>query len=218
MRETRQAFRASRDRWLVSYADLVTILLACFATTYAAAAHAPEGAAPAVTPPPPAIEKVEPVPAPAQTPATPSLREVVAPIVAANASNAIGFVDDARGVVISLPESASFATGSATLAAPAQAFLRTLAETLAPRQVSIRVEGHTDDVPVSGGRYGSNWELSTARASAVVAFLISDTGFAPERLSAAGYAEFHPRVANDSADSRARNRRVDVVLIDPARQ
>ena len=132
-------------------------------------------------------------------------------------SNAIGIVDDARGVVISLPESASFATGSATLAAPARAFLRSLAQAVEPRQVLIRVEGHTDDVPVSGGRYGSNWELSTARASAVVAFLIGDTGFAPGRLSAAGYAEFHPRVPNDSADSRARNRRVDVVLIDPAR-
>jgi chemotaxis protein MotB len=233
MRDGRPAFRASRDRWLVSYADLVTILLACFATTYAAA-RTPDAAdadtAPShVTAPPvastpqaapPTSEDDSPAPAtpPATTAAAPSaLRDLVAPLVEENANQAISVADDARGVVISLPESASFAIGSATLADPARAFLRTLAETLEPRQILIRVEGHTDDVPVSGGRYGSNWELSTARASAVVAFLIGETGFAPERLSAAGYAEFHPRVPNDSADSRARNRRVDVVLIETAR-
>jgi chemotaxis protein MotB len=229
MRDGRPAFRASRDRWLVSYADLVTILLACVATTYAAArtpdaaeaatapSHVtapPVASAPQAAPPTSEAES----PAPATTTAAPSaLRDLVAPLVEENASQAISVADDARGVVISLPESASFAIGSATLADPARAFLRTLAETLEPRQILIRVEGHTDDVPVSGGRYGSNWELSTARASAVVAFLIGDTGFAPERLSAAGYAEFHPRVPNDSADSRARNRRVDVVLIETGR-
>jgi chemotaxis protein MotB len=216
MRDTRPAFRASRDRWLVSYADLVTILLACFATTYAAA-RTPAAAAPAAPPAPVVRETASSQPA--ATPRSPvaSLRAVVAPIVDANASNAIALADDARGVVISLPESASFATGSATLTSPAQAFLRSLAEVLHGRDVSIRIEGHTDDVPVSGGRYGSNWELSTARASAVVAFLIAESGFAPQRLSAAGYAEFHPRVPNDSAESRARNRRVDLVLIDSDR-
>src|SRR5689334_4302096 len=112
--------RSLRDRWLVSYADLVTILLACFATTYAAAARTPESTAP----PPPAVhetpsrEAVAPV-----RPAPSSLRELVAPVVEASASNAIAFVDDSRGVVISLPESASFATGSATLAPPARTFL-----------------------------------------------------------------------------------------------
>jgi chemotaxis protein MotB len=140
----------------------------------------------------------------------------VAPAVEAGASNAIAFVDDARGVVISLPESASFATGSATLAPPARTFLLNLAQALRPTATLVRIEGHTDDVPVAGGRYGSNWELSTARASAVVAFLVGEASFAPTRLSAAGYAEFHPRVPNDSPESRARNRRVDVVLLDPA--
>jgi chemotaxis protein MotB len=204
----RPSFRASRDRWLVSYADLVTILLACFATTYAAS-KTPEAA-----PLPPPARNVEPRAA-AMPPARSSVRDIVAPIVEASSSSAIGLVDDARGVVISLPESASFATGSAVLAAPARSFLLNLAQALQQTNVTLRVEGHTDDVPVAGGRYGSNWELSTARASAVVAFLISDASFAPERLSAAGYAEFHPRVPNDSPESRARNRRVDVVLIDP---
>jgi chemotaxis protein MotB len=203
---------ASRDRWIVSYADLVTILLACFATTYAAAPASPTVAVAAA---------IQPMPAPQPSTASrrvETLRELVAPVVAANASRRIAFADDspAGGVVIALPESASFATGSAELAAPAREFLLDLADTLRGTDVLVRIEGHTDTVPVTGGRYRSNWELSTARASAVVAYLIADASIAPARLSAAGYAEFHPRVVNDSAEQRALNRRVDVVLIDPA--
>ena len=138
--------------------------------------------------------------APAAAPKV-SLRDRVAPVVAANASQRIAFAEDpsTRGVVIALPETASFATGSAVLTPPAQQFLRDLAGSLRDVDVQIRIEGHTDTVPVTGGRYASNWELSTARASAVVGFLIDEASFTADRLSASGYAEFHPRVANDSA-------------------
>ena len=81
--------------------------------------------------------------------------------------------------------------------------------------MSLRVEGHTDDVPIQTGRYASNWELSTARATTVVTYLLQDAGLAPERLSAAGYGEFHPRAPNTSPENRARNRRVDVVILRP---
>jgi chemotaxis protein MotB len=207
----RLPFGASRDRWLVSYADLVTILLACFATTYAAS-RSPHAAAATVKP----VEQAsaEAPRASARETTRPYLREFVEPIVAASGSRQIALVDDARGVVISLPESASFATGSAVLTMPARAFLRELAASLKSTGATMRIEGHTDDVPVAGGLYTSNWELSTARASAVVAFLIDKATFPPERLSAAGYGEFHPRVANDSPGNRALNRRVDVVLTD----
>jgi chemotaxis protein MotB len=90
--------------------------------------------------------------------------------------------------------------------------LKALAAQLHDTPASLRIEGHTDDMPITGGRFTSNWELSTARASAVVIFLIDEAGFAPERLSAAGYGEYHPRVPNDSPDQRALNRRVDVVV------
>jgi chemotaxis protein MotB len=73
-------------------------------------------------------------------------------------------------------------------------------------------------VPITGGRFGSNWELSTARASAVVVFLVDHANFEPARLSAAGYGEFHPRVPNESPEQRALNRRVDVVITMPATQ
>ena len=83
-----------------------------------------------------------------------------------------------------------------------------------PRVIAMRIEGHTDNVPIRTPRFRSNWELSTARASAVIAFVIETQAFDPVRLSAAGYGEFHPRAPNDSAENRARNRRVDIVILE----
>jgi chemotaxis protein MotB len=120
---------------------------------------------------------------------------------------------DHRGLVITVRESGSFPVGSADLGDHARALFREIGRSLADLPNSVRLEGHTDDVPIHNGRFSSNWELSTARATAVVAFFVERVGIAPDRLSAAGYGEFHPRVANDSADHRARNRRVDIVVL-----
>jgi chemotaxis protein MotB len=119
---------------------------------------------------------------------------------------------DDRGLVLSLPESATFPVASADVTAAAQAVIDRVAVTLEPLDVGVRIEGHTDDTPIRTVRYSSNWELSTARASAVVARFI-DQRVDPRRLSAAGYGEFHPRTSNATADGRASNRRVDVVVI-----
>jgi outer membrane protein OmpA-like peptidoglycan-associated protein len=81
---------------------------------------------------------------------------------------------------------------------------------------SLRIEGHTDNVPIHNREFNSNWELSTARASTIIRFLIERVEFDPRRLSAAGYGEFHPRVANDSPENRAHNRRVDIVILEAA--
>ena len=78
------------------------------------------------------------------------------------------------------------------------------------------MEGHTDDVPIHTVRFRSNWDLSAARASRVVEYLIDRGGLNPDRLSATGFAEFHPRVPNDSQTNRASNRRIDVVILDPS--
>ena len=80
---------------------------------------------------------------------------------------------------------------------------------------SVRVEGHTDDVPIHNLRFASNWDLSAARASRVVEFLIA-RGLDPRRLSATGFAEFHPRVPNTSPETRASNRRIDLVILNSA--
>jgi chemotaxis protein MotB len=120
-----------------------------------------------------------------------------------------------RGLVISVPEAGSFPAGQADLSAAARLVMLTLAADLRDRPNAIRVEGHTDDVPIRTARYRSNWELSTARATSVVQFLIEEGQFSPDRLVAAGYSQYRPKVPNDSPDSRARNRRVDLVVLQP---
>ena len=226
----RPSSRAGQDRWLMSYADLVTLLFACFTTAYAASLAEPapaEAAAPAAS----VVEAaavviaspapVESLPAPVAdtaVPTEPSLRERLEPVLAGGLDDMeIEILEDARGLVISLPETATFPSGRADISDQAQALLKRIADAVRPTAATLRIEGHTDDSPIRGGRYTSNWELSTARASAVVVFMMTDTEFEPWRLSAAGYGEFHPRVANDSPEGRALNRRVDVVVIDGAK-
>ena len=114
-------------------------------------------------------------------------------------------------------EAGSFPTGSADLSPVARDVLTELAATLGTDATTkLRVEGHTDDVPILTGRFASNWELSTARATSVVTYLVQQVGLTPQRLSAAGYGEYHPRVPNATDADRARNRRVDVVILNEA--
>jgi chemotaxis protein MotB len=120
---------------------------------------------------------------------------------------------DRRGLVVSIRESGSFKTGSADLSDATRALIGEVASSFRKLPNFVRIEGHTDDVPIHTPRFASNWELSTARATAVVAFLVQEVGLPSDRLSAAGYAEFHPRVTNDSEENRARNRRVDIVIL-----
>jgi chemotaxis protein MotB len=126
----------------------------------------------------------------------------------------VELIDDVRGLVVSMPDDAAFPVGSAEATADARRLIGRVGETLRSVPNRIRIEGHTDDVPIRTAKYASNWELSTARASAVVAFLITEAGIDPRRLSAAGYGEFHPLNPNDTGARRARNRRVDVVILD----
>lgn len=120
---------------------------------------------------------------------------------------------DPRGIRLTLGAAAFFGSGDATLRDEARGSLHVLADGLARHDGTLSVEGHTDDTPVRGGRYRSNWELSTARATEVVAFFIEQHGISPQRLSAAGYAEYRPVAHGDTAGGRARNRRVDIVVI-----
>lgn len=112
---------------------------------------------------------------------------------------------------VELRDSILFDSGSAELSGQAQAIFSDLAELLQEYGNQIQVEGHTDNVPISNLRYPSNWELSAARASAIVKLLVAD-GLSPDRLSAVGYGEHQPLVANDSEDRRARNRRVALMI------
>ena len=105
-----------------------------------------------------------------------------------------------------------FDTGSASLDASAREVLNSLADVLVDVPNGIRVEGHTDNVPIATAQFPSNWELSAARAASVV-HLFADHGLSPERLAMVGYGEFRPREANDQAEGRNRNRRVMVIIL-----
>jgi chemotaxis protein MotB len=123
-----------------------------------------------------------------------------------------------EGLIVSLREIGFFVSGSAALRPSSKDAIDRLAAVLKTRTEALRIEGHTDDVPIHSGRFASNWELSTARASDLIKVFIVRYGLEPQRLSAAGYAEFHPVASNDSADGRARNRRVDIVILNPTPQ
>ncbi|MGA7219960.1 MAG: flagellar motor protein MotB [Candidatus Sulfotelmatobacter sp.] len=117
------------------------------------------------------------------------------------------------GLVISLKEFGFFDSGSAAIKAGGLPALDRIASILAIRTCPLRIEGHTDNVPIHTEKMASNWELSTARATELVRLLILDHRFAPERLAAAGYAEYHPIASNLTAAGRAQNRRVDIVIL-----
>ena len=97
--------------------------------------------------------------------------------------------------------------------ATAMPVLDRIASILAVRTCALRIEGHTDDVPIHTAQMASNWELSTARATELVRLLILRYRFSPQRLSAAGFAQYHPIASNATAQGRAQNRRVDVVIL-----
>jgi len=214
----------------VSYADLVTLMFAFFVTLYAAsnvdsaklgpiasslqdafavpeeARARPIGAKPAV------VSPVEVVPRESNLE---ELRARLARDLEEDVRLSRAEISrDGRGLVISLPEQATFAEGSADVTEAAQALIQRVAAPLVTMPNALRIEGHTDDTPIHTARFSSNWELSTARAGAVVALLIERVGIEPQRLSAAGYGQFHPRAVNDSAANRARNRRIDLVILD----
>ncbi|HEX5213972.1 MAG TPA: OmpA family protein [Vicinamibacterales bacterium] len=229
MRPTVPGSRAGADRWMVSYADLVTLLFAFFTTLYAGSTMDSEKMAPVAS----SLEQAFATTYGANTSArasTPSAvpamplerppdqddlyRRLARVLGDAIAARRLELMRDARGLVISLPDDATFAVGSADLAPEAKALIATVGDAVRTTPNPMRIEGHTDDTPIRTARYGSNWELSTARASSVVAYLVGEVGIEAGRLSAAGYGQYHPRNPNDSEGNRARNRRVDLVILD----
>ena len=120
----------------------------------------------------------------------------------------------ARGLVVSLRESALFPPGRDTFTPGAMATLTRMARALVKLSGQpLRLEGHTDNVPIETLQFPSNWELSTARAVAVLELLTGKFHMDPQTMAVAGYADHHAVASNDTPDGRARNRRVDVVVL-----
>jgi chemotaxis protein MotB len=115
-------------------------------------------------------------------------------------------------MVIRMKSAILFKEGQAVLTPGAREIIDEIVPALSRTANRIRIEGHTDDVPIATEQFPSNWELSSARAISVAARL-EGGGIDRGRLSVAGYAEFHPLVKNDGADQRAQNRRVEIVVL-----
>ncbi|WP_029654239.1 flagellar motor protein MotB [Marinobacter daepoensis] len=124
----------------------------------------------------------------------------------------INVSEDQRRIVIRIEEKGSFPSGSAQLTWEFEGLLLDMAEVLADMPGDLAIEGHTDDVPIRTDRFYSNWDLSAARAAAVANVLLARDQVRPDRLRVTGLADTEPRVPNTSADNRARNRRVEIVI------
>ena len=118
-------------------------------------------------------------------------------------------------IVIRLPNQLLFASASADIRPEAAPLLQVAASVIAELPHQVRVEGHTDNVPVGTDRYPTNWELSSARATAVLRYLIEPGHVSPARTTATGYAEYRPVASNNTPEGRAANRRADIVLLYP---
>jgi len=118
-----------------------------------------------------------------------------------------------RGLVVSIQDTLLFESGSATITPSARQILNQISFVLATSPNYIKVEGHTDNLPIRTEQFPSNWELSVLRATNVVHIMSTEGGISPERLSATGYGEYRPIVSNDTEAGRARNRRVDLVIL-----
>ena len=239
----------NHERWLVSYADFITLLFAFFVVLFASGqtdkrkqvklAEAMQSAFQhngifdphSKTPPvsdlsssndsPSATPVALPLPTAFDTTAA-SLPFTEARIrkVAERESalhrlppDSITLRPTVEGLVVSLREAGFFASGSANVRLSSVDTLRNLAQAL-PHQ-PMRVEGHTDDVPIHNVQFATNWELSTARAATITRLLLDQGAAEPTAISAAGYAQYHPIAANSTASGRAQNRRVDIVLLKP---
>jgi chemotaxis protein MotB len=132
---------------------------------------------------------------------------------AAGLGDAVQFRLEARGLVVTIvSDKVLFDPGEADLRPEGAAILDQLAAALGTLPNKLSIEGHTDNTPISG-RYPSNWELSTARATTVLRSLIEQHGIGPDRLQAAGYADTQPVASNATAEGRAANRRVEIVVL-----
>jgi chemotaxis protein MotB len=127
-------------------------------------------------------------------------------------SASVTVATEERGLVLRFQESVLFKKSRADLLEGSKEVLQEVTSILKEIDNPIRIEGHTDDLPINTPRFPSNWELSTARATNVLRFLIQE-GLPGQRLSAVGYGEFHPLVPNTSETNREKNRRVDIVII-----
>lgn len=221
--------REGEARWLITFNDLMTLLLTFFVLLFALSSmdntrtdrvqKALQSALGVLQKG--GMSKVNIVPQLAEVPGEPvsapseqQEKQVSVPdlVKGLEVEPGVGVSYTAQRVVIALKESILFASGNAEVSAAAFPLLDKVAVVIRQFSDPVVVEGHTDNVPIHTERFPSNWELSTARAVSVVEYFVAQAALAPQRLAAAGYGASRPLVANDTPEDRAKNRRVEIVL------
>lgn len=224
------------DRWLISYADFITLLFAFFVVMYAISAvseskyrllagslgtafgnRATEVTVPQLTPAPLPPEQTQRTLKQQQameeqvhmTEVASTLLDVLAPLVK---EGMVRVTQSRRGVSIEINANVLFEPGQAQLEPHSLAVLNAVADTLKNEPFNIEITGHTDVVPISNSTFASNWELSAVRATSVVRLLV-ERGLAPARLLAIGREASKPIASNDTSEGRARNRRVEMMIL-----
>ena len=250
MGKKKHAEHVNHERWLVSYADFITLLFAFFVVLFASSQSDKKkekqmaaaikaafsdtrifdmhSATPALTDGGASVD-TKPIEMPLPTApdfgsgngngngdgkdVAAQVRKAIERAAAKQISaGAISIHQAADGLTISLQEGGFFPSGSAELRMDSQGMLDGIIAAL-PTNMKIRVEGHSDNRPIHTAQFASNWELSSARASAIAREMLTRARFDPAMVSAAGYAEYHPVASNETEAGRAQNRRVDIVVL-----
>ena len=242
IKRRREEEHENHERWLVSYADFITLLFAFFVVMYAistlnegkyrvlsdalvmAFRHDTVVTAQSTGLSPINRTTATPVPAPLRPRVVDPLRkeqerkllDLASKIKEALAplvkTGQVRLTQLPRGIAVEISASVLFAPGQASLQPDSIAALSAVAQVLGTTSDPVQVEGHTDNVPIASPQFPSNWELASARASSVVRLFVA-TGVNPSRLSATGYADNRPVEGNDTPEGRARNRRVTLMII-----
>ena len=225
----------NHERWLVSYADFITLLFAFFVVMYSissvnegrfrtvsdsikAALH--PIVSPLAIPTPFQVGNNKPssiVPnvVPSRDMAVRRLQQALKTLQASVRPETVQITEPGDStIVLSLPELVLFESGAATLRAEAMPFLQALAEALVELDRQIKVQGHTDNIPIRSAQFPSNWELSAIRAVMVVRALGELYGVPSQNLSAVGFADSRPVTDNQTPENRAKNRRVEIVVLE----
>lgn len=195
------------NRWVISYADLVTLLLALFLVMYAVNNVEHKNNLQTQTQNT-TIGEVK------QTKFVemPELQKEL--LKEFKNDNDVLLLKDSRGLIIRLKDDILFGSAEAQLQPNATEALNKIIDILSKIDNPVIIEGHTDSFPIKSAKYSSNWELSTARATSVIDYLVKSKRINPKRLSAVGYGEYTPVAENTSNSGRIKNRRVDIIILE----
>lgn len=217
----------NHERWLLTYADLITLLMIFFVVMYsmsqvdkakfdsvASQLAVVMGGGNIITPPDSGANGIlKDTPTPSKSDMDIAQEKLEEYIVDNGLGNMAKVYRDDRGLIVSLNEGLLFNSGSAALDKESQEVLAKIANAIKGLPNYARVEGFTDNVPIKTSQFASNWELASQRAINVSKLMI-DNGLVPERLSTVSYGEYRPLFPNDSNEHKKQNRRVDIIVID----